>query len=148
MPVSVPHQTSTHKSLSLYLWPCLFELPLTMLPNGDYPFPFSFYNYSLMSFKRKGFLSSSFVFLSLDSQIPILIKGYNLTFFLFLYSNCPILVRDTIQDGSWFFVFCGVFFASCHSLAFLYLLNKMFLCIQPHGKWYLETKIWEEKLHL
>ena len=81
-----------------------------MLPNGDYPFPFSFYNYSLMSFERKGFLSSSFVFLSLDSQIPILIKGYNLTFFLFLYSNCPILVRDTIQDGSWFFVFLWGFF--------------------------------------
>jgi len=31
---------------------------------------------------------------------------------------------------------------------FFIFWHKMFLCIQPHGKWYLETKIWEEKLHL
>ena len=100
-----------------------------------------------MSFERKDFLSPLFVFLSLDSWIPILIKGYNPMFFIFVL-QLPHFGEETpfkMAPVFFFFFFPSSFVILWH---FFIFWHKMFLCIQPHGKWYLETKIWEEKLHL
>ena len=54
-------------------------------------------------------------------------------------------------EGTPFKTAPGLFFSpSCLVILWHFFIfwHKMFLCIQPHGKWYLETKIWEEKLHL
>ena len=75
-----------------------------------------------MSFERKDFLSPLFVFLSLDSWIPILIKGYNPMFFIFVLQLPHFGEETPFKMAPVCFFFFSIFF--CHSLAFLYLLAQ------------------------